>query len=78
MVIHCFFSDGKQLRVYFKSLRDRYQRLTKGKSGQATPELTEREKFIIDHFTFLEPYKGKSRSRKSSRVSFHTHMKVIC
>jgi hypothetical protein len=52
-------------------------RLTKPKSGQAAVELTERAKFIVDHLTFLEAHRGKSRSRKSSKVSTNDYHKEI-
>ncbi|XP_066983748.1 uncharacterized protein [Macrobrachium rosenbergii] len=45
---------GPQLSTWLKSIRTRYGRLTKGKSGQAAQRgLTEREKWILSEFKFF-------------------------
>jgi hypothetical protein len=42
------------LRGWFKSLRDNYTRLHKKKSGDGARELTEREHWVKDNFSFLK------------------------
>lgn len=42
------------LKGWFKSLRDTHTRLDKRKSGDGTKELTEREQWIKDNFSFLK------------------------
>ena len=42
------------LKGWFKSLRDIYTRLDKKKSGDGVPELTEREQWVKDNFSFLK------------------------
>ena len=42
------------LKRWFKSLRDIYTRLDKKKSGDGAPDLTEREQWIKDNFSFMK------------------------
>lgn len=42
------------LKGWFKSLRDIYTRLDKKKSGDGAPDLTEREQWIKDNFSFMK------------------------
>lgn len=42
------------LKGWFRSLRDTHTRLDKKKSGDGTPCLTEREKWILSNFVFLK------------------------
>ena len=44
---------GKQLSTWLRSIRTRYGRLTKTKSGQAARDLTAREKWILNVFSFF-------------------------
>ena len=42
------------LKGWFRSLRDSHTRLDKKKSGDGTPDLTEREEWILSKFVFLK------------------------
>ena len=42
------------LKGWFKSLRDIYTRLEKKKSRDGAPDLTEREQWIKDNFSFMK------------------------
>jgi hypothetical protein len=44
----------EHLQGWFRSLRDTNTRLDKKKSGDGTPELTERDTWIIQNFKFLK------------------------
>ena len=44
---------GTQLSTWLRSIRTRYWRLTKVKSGQAARNLTAREKWILSEFSFF-------------------------
>ena len=45
---------AEHLKGWFRSLRDTNTRLDKKKSGDGTPELTERDEWIIQNFKFLK------------------------
>lgn len=57
---------GSQLRTWFYSIRSRFGRLTTEKSGQAAPNrrLTDRERWILDIFSFLRPHIVRQRKTK--------------
>ena len=42
------------LKGWFRSLRDSHTRFDKKKSGDGTPDLTEREEWILSKFVFLK------------------------
>ena len=61
--------SGKELRVWWYSIRSRFGRLTTKKSGQGSEKrLTEREQWILDIFHFLGPH--IVRQRKTKQVGF--------
>lgn len=63
-----------QLVTFFKSMRTRYVKIRKQKSGQPAIELTDRDKMIYDMFTFLDTHITRSKSRASTKVC----IKNIC
>ena len=48
----CFI--GEQICVWFKGMHSQYGCITTRKSVQAAPRMTPRDKFILQHFVFLE------------------------
>ena len=58
------------LRGWFKSLRDNHTRLDKKKSGDGSPELTEREEWIMAKFGFLKTV-IRHRPEHCNSVSIH-------
>jgi len=57
------------LQTWYESIRTKVGKLTKDKSGQAAPQLTDREKFIIMHFRFLKDHIVRQPSRVAVSVS---------
>ena len=57
---------ANQLRTWFYSIRSRFGRLTTEKSGQAAHNrrLTDRERWILDIFSFLKPHIVRQRKTK--------------
>jgi hypothetical protein len=58
-----------QLFRWWESMRTMYGKLSKTQSGQAAPNLTERQKWIVDTFVFMRPHIVRVPSR-SSKVCF--------
>ncbi|XP_014675988.1 PREDICTED: uncharacterized protein LOC106815965 [Priapulus caudatus] len=48
--------DVAELKLWYSSLRTRFGRLNKKKSGQEDVEMTERDEWVYNHFQFLAPY----------------------
>ena len=45
--------DGKTLKTWYESLRTRWGKMDEKKSGQASPDFTERDKWVWEKFQFL-------------------------
>ena len=58
------------LKTWYTSLRTRFGRLKKKKSGDGDPEMTEREEWILRHFEFLRPYMYEVKKRTAVSVSY--------
>lgn len=58
-----------QLTTWYESLRTRFGRLTKKKSGDGAKRLTSREQWILKVFSFLEVHIHRHAGRKSCDVS---------
>ena len=56
---------GKQLATWLRSIRTRYGRLTKFKSGQAARDLTAREKWILSVFSFFGKHIVRQKKTKT-------------
>ena len=49
--------SADQLKVWWDGLRNRWGQLTKpGKSGSGIVTMTERQRWIVQNFAFLQPY----------------------
>jgi hypothetical protein len=59
-----------QLMRYWESMRTIFGKLTKQKSGQATPQHTERQQWILQAFNFIRPHivRVPSRSTKVNGI----------
>jgi len=61
-----------QLKQFLDSMRTRYSRLTdpkKKKSGQASVDLTDRDKWVLERFGFLKNHIVRVSSRSTTKVS---------
>jgi len=59
----------KELKKWYLSLRTRFGKLSKTKSGQGAPKVTQREQWILDQFAFLRSHIYRQPSRVSCSVS---------
>ena len=59
----------KALMVWYKSQRTRYAKLLIKKSGQGAKMLTDREKWILDKWSFLKMFITRQQGRVPSSVS---------
>ena len=57
------------LMVWYKSQRTRYGKLLEKKSGQGTKLLTDREKWILEKWSFLKIFITRQQGRVPSSVS---------
>lgn len=66
----------KQLKNWLESMRTQYGKLTHPKSvkGGEGEKLTDREKWIVDTFSFLESHIVRQPSRASFSVSTYIHL----
>ena len=65
------------LQVWYRSLRTRYGRMIKKKSGAGSAELTERDHCILAHFDFLKGHIYEVTPRTVVSVSKH-HFDALC
>ena len=61
--------DVELLKTWYESQRSRYGRLGKTKSGMAGKALTEREKWLDQHMSFLQGHIHRQPSRQAYQVS---------
>jgi len=67
--------SGQLLRTWYESIRTRVGKVALKKSGSAALELTDRDKFIMAHFSFLGTHISRMRGRSAcSTVSIHTYV----
>lgn len=55
--------DVSMLIVWYRSIRTRFGKLTKPKSGAGTDDRTDRDKWILTNFEFLKPHIHEVQSR---------------
>lgn len=55
--------DASMLIVWYRSIRTRFGKLTKPKSGAGTGDRTDRDKRILTNFEFLKPHIHEVQSR---------------
>ncbi len=60
---------SETLQIWYRSLRTRYGRLLKKKSGQGATELTERDEWVLAQFAFLKTHIYKVQRRTVVNVS---------
>ncbi|XP_064082556.1 uncharacterized protein LOC135198675 [Macrobrachium nipponense] len=68
--------SGNELRTWFTSLRSRFGRLTAEKSSKgpgSRRRLTDREKWILSIFHFLEPHIVRHKSKRSDPATSFSH-----
>ena len=74
---------GNQLSTWLRSIRTRFGRLTKVKSGQAARDLTSREKWILKEFAFFGKHivrqkQPKTLGLKQVRKVFISTVIIVC
>jgi hypothetical protein len=65
--------DVAELKTWYTSLRSRFGRLKKKKSGQEDVEMTERDEWVYNHFQFLTPYVHEVQPKTTASVSSLSH-----
>ena len=70
-------SSGPRLKCWVDSLRTQYGKLTKRASGSGG-RLSDRDKWILDKFSFLSRHIYRIPSRSGVDVSFNNNRKLIC
>ena len=74
-------STAEQLKKHIDSLRSQHGRLTNQKTGQAREDMTERNQWIYDTFSFLNTHIVRVPSRSSGKVitmkCFHLIVQVL-
>ena len=60
--------DVKQLHTWYESVRSKIGKLTDRKSGSATKELSDRDKYLLDKFGFLKDHIVRQPSRVGSSL----------
>ncbi|KAK6190706.1 hypothetical protein SNE40_002509 [Patella caerulea] len=61
--------DVSNIMVWYQSIRTRYGRLSKKKSGSGAGELTDRDNWILEKFDFLKGHIHEVRSRTAVSIS---------
>ena len=61
--------DVSILKTWYSSLRTRYGRLNKKQSGQELMDMTERDTWIVEKFSFLRPHIHEVKKRPLVSVS---------
>ena len=61
---------SETLQIWYRSLRMRYGRLLKKKSGQGATELTERDQWVLAQFAFLKTHIYEVKRRTVVSVRF--------
>ncbi|XP_046342453.2 uncharacterized protein LOC124123203 [Haliotis rufescens] len=59
-----------ELKIWYTSLRTRFTKLKKKKSGDGAPDHSERDQWVLDNFSFLAPftYEVKKRTLLKSKL----------
>jgi len=68
--------DAPGLKTWYDSIRTKVGKITVMKSGSAVRELTERDQFLMDNFSFLKDHISRVPSRQGVSVSI-SHI-TIC
>lgn len=61
--------SGVLLKTWYESIRTKVGKMTKEKSGSATKEMTDRDVFIQNNFSFLGDHISRMRGRTACSVS---------
>ena len=67
-----------ELRIWYNSLRTRYTKLKKKKSGDGAPEHSDRDIWVLDNFSFLAPFTYEVKKRTLVSVSTSYVCYLIC
>jgi len=65
--------DVDELKIWYNSLRTRYTKLKKLKSGDGAPEHSERDQWVLNNFSFLAPFTYEVKKRTLISVSTSSH-----
>ncbi|KAH3805699.1 hypothetical protein DPMN_134006 [Dreissena polymorpha] len=68
--------NGDELKIWYNSLRTRYTKLKKTKSGDGAPEQSDRDQWVLNSFSLLAPftYEVKKRTVVSVSKSYHCYI----
>jgi len=58
------------IKIWYASLRSRYEKLKKKRSGSGDMELTERDEWVVRNFEFLRPHIYEVPKKTTASVSF--------
>ncbi|KAH3717800.1 hypothetical protein DPMN_060596 [Dreissena polymorpha] len=61
--------NGDELKIWYNSLRTRYTKLKKTKSGDGAPERSDKDQRVLNNFSFLAPFTNKVKKRTVVSVS---------
>ncbi|KAH3859325.1 hypothetical protein DPMN_102043 [Dreissena polymorpha] len=65
--------NGDELKILYNSLRTRYTKLKKTKSGDGAPEQSDRDEWVLNRFSFLTPFTYEVKKRTVVSVSISKH-----
>lgn len=77
MIVSFILSD-LSINTWYKSLRTRYGKLKMKKSGDGAAELTDRENWLLQKFTFLDGHIHRVKTRPLVSVSALLHLVCQC
>lgn len=66
--------DTDVLKTWYKSIRTRFTRLIHRKSGDGATELTERDNWILQNFTWLKDHVFEMKKKPTVSVRFNSHL----
>lgn len=75
---HVMGKDVRILRVWYKSIRTRYGRMTNPKSGAGAADRSERDLWILDKFKFLQAHIHPVQPRTVISVSYFCGICLLC
>ena len=71
------YVSGEHVARFFRTMRTIYSRITHPKSGKGADEYTERDKFIVNSWSFIEGHIRRSLKTKSTAKVIFWFNKLI-